>query len=234
MSLAPIHRYIGRVIHLIRKEKGMRQSELALLTGLKQPNLSRIENGLVSPRQATLEKIAKALGVEVGVFYSESKVQEVERKWAASLGPKHAALMLAGKVAPVPLLEASGGYPAQLSPMGEPQAPLEVMLQFPPIDGEAEGAQRFAVRVQGDSMQAEGGPLDFRPDEVVVFSSGVEVKPNDFAYVMLRDGSVFRRVQYEENDMVRLSPLNPAYQSRVVPRGEIKHMWRLVRHLKNL
>ena len=70
MSLAPIHRYIGRIIHLIRKEKGMRQSELASLTGLKQPNLSRIENGLVSPRQVTLEKIARALDVEVGVFFS--------------------------------------------------------------------------------------------------------------------------------------------------------------------
>ena len=108
MSLAPIHRYIGRIIHLMRKEKGMRQSELALLTGLKQPNLSRIENGLVSPRQGTLEKIAKALGVEVQVFYSESKVQEVERKWAASLGPKHAALMLAGKLTPVALIDTAG------------------------------------------------------------------------------------------------------------------------------
>src|SRR5450432_3522404 len=107
MALPPIHRYIGRIIHLMRKEKGMRQSELALLTGLKQPNLSRIENGLVSPRHNTLEKIAKALGVEVQTFYSESKVQEVERKWAASMGPKHAALLLTGKLVPVPVLEIS-------------------------------------------------------------------------------------------------------------------------------
>src|SRR4051812_34144048 len=142
MSLAPIHRYIGRIIHLIRKEKGMRQSELALLTGLKQPNLSRIENGLVSPRQVTLEKIAKALGVEVQVFYSESKVQEVERKWAASLGPKHAALMLAGKLVTVPLIETVTGYPNQLTASGEPQGPLEVVLQLTPLDGEHEGAVR--------------------------------------------------------------------------------------------
>ncbi len=123
MSLAPIHRYIGRIIHLIRKEKGMRQSELASLTGLKQPNLSRIENGLVSPRQNTLEKIARALGVEVSVFYSERKVQEVERKWAASLGPKHAALMLAGKLDPVPLITTTmpatpANFPNSASPKG--------------------------------------------------------------------------------------------------------------------
>src|SRR5476649_852938 len=105
MSLAPIHRYIGRIIHLMRKEKGMRQSELALLAGLKQPNLSRIENGLVTPRQVTLQRIAQALSVDVQEFYSERKVQEVERKWAASLGPKHAAMMLADKLSAVPLFD---------------------------------------------------------------------------------------------------------------------------------
>src|SRR5258708_17760103 len=141
MSLAPIHRYIGRIIHLMRKEKGMRQSELALLTGLKQPNLSRIENGLVSPRQVTLEKIAKALGVEVQVFYSESKVQEVERKWAASLGPKHAALMLAGKLTPGSLVGGSISYPAQLDQSGEPQGQLEAILQLPPLGNQPEGSQ---------------------------------------------------------------------------------------------
>jgi SOS-response transcriptional repressor LexA len=215
----------------MRKEKGMRQSELALLTGLKQPNLSRIENGLVSPRQVTLEKIAKALGVEVQVFYSESKVQEVERKWAASLGPKHAALMLAGKVSAVPMLETAGGYPSRISPTGEVQGPLEVMLQLPPFDREPDGAQRFAVRVQGDSMQADG-PDGFRPGEVLVFSTGPEVHSGDFAFVLLPDSGTFRKVEFPDAENVRLVPLNPAYQPNTVPRGDVKRMWKLVRHLR--
>jgi len=230
MSLAPIHRYIGRIIHLIRKEKGMRQSELALLTGLKQPNLSRIENVLVSPRQVTLEKIAKALGVEVQVFYSESKVQEVERKWAASLGPKHAALMLAGKLIPVPLLETAGGYPTQVTSSGEPQGPLEVVLQLPPLEAEGENAHRFALRVSGDSMQTEGSD-SFRAGDIVVFSSGYEVHSGDFAFMMLRDSGTFRRVHFD-GENARLVPLNPNYQERTVPRSEIRYMWKLVRLLK--
>jgi SOS-response transcriptional repressor LexA len=229
MSLAPIHRYIGRIIHLMRKEKGMRQSELALLTGLKQPNLSRIENGLVSPRQVTLEKIAKALGVEVQVFYSESKVQEVERKWAASLGPKHAALMLAGKLSPVPLLETGAGYPTQLDTSGEPQGQLEVVLQLPPVD--SEGSQRFAFRVYGDSMQSSGAD-DFKPGDIVVFSNGYEVKPGDFAFVMLRDSSIFRRVTAQDDQTLRLAASNPNYQERVVPRADVRQMWRLTRHIR--
>ena len=231
MSLAPIHRYIGRIIHLMRKEKGMRQSELALLTGLKQPNLSRIENGLVSPRQVTLEKIAKALGVEVQVFYSESKVQEVERKWAASLGPKHAALLLAGKVAPVPLLDTAGGYPTQIDEQGDPMGPMEVMLQLPPLEGEPEGSHRFALSVHDDSMHAPDALEGFQRSDVVVFSSGAEVKSGDLAFVILRDSGTFRRVEMSGNT-VRLVPLNPTYQERSVQQTDVRRMWRLVRALR--
>jgi len=250
MSLAPIHRYIGRIIHLMRKEKGMRQSELALLTGLKQPNLSRIENGLVSPRQVTLEKIAKALGVEVQEFYSERKVQEVERKWAASLGPKHAALMLAGKVSPVPLLDTSAGMPGRLDPSGEPQAHLEIMMQLPPLENE--GSQRFSVRVSDDSMLG-AGPESFRPGDVVVFSNGQEVRHGDFAFIMLPESSIFRRVEFvggnvfnvmpspdgpgeanaTEAQSLRLLALNPQYQERVIQRQDIRQVWRLSRHIRN-
>src|SRR5579862_4963159 len=203
MSLAPIHRYIGRIIHLMRKEKGMRQSELALLTGLKQPNLSRIENGLVSPRQATLEKVAKALGVEVQVFFSESKVQEVERKWAASMGPKHAALLLSGKVVPVPLMDSSEGKAPPV------QGKQELMLQLPPDHG-LEEHHPFAVRISGDSMHKQGSPDDFKPGEIAIFSSD-EVRSGDFALIELPESNVFRKVVYADNNRVRLIPLNETY-----------------------
>ena len=231
MSLAPIHRYIGRIVHLMRKEKGMRQSELALLTGLKQPNLSRIENGLVSPRPVTLDKIAKALGVEVQEFYSEKKVQEVERKWAASLGPKHAALLLAGKLTPIPLIDTSQGYGVALDLGGAPQGPLEVVLQLPPGNDLGE-SNTFAVRVHGDSMQAPGAAENFPPGEIVIFSGHQEVHSGDFAFVMLRETSIFRRVFMDSPNYVRLVSLNPALQEQVVLRTEVRKMWKLVGQFK--
>ncbi|MCY3022880.1 MAG: LexA family transcriptional regulator [Planctomycetota bacterium] len=231
MPAPSISRYVGRVIYLTRREKGMRQSELALLTGLKQPNLSRIENGLVTPRQATLDRIAKALGVDPQVFFSESKMQEVERKWAGSLGPKHAALLLAGKLTPVPLLDTTAGYPTDVNAKGEPQAPLEVVLQLLPLTGEAEGACRFALRAKDDSMQAPGSDT-FKPGEVVVFSGGVDVKPGDFVFVIARQRGLFRRLEVPDPDNVRLVPVNPAYPTDVIPRAEIKGRWKLVLHLR--
>lgn len=229
MSLAPLHRYIGRIIHLIRKEKGMRQSELALLTGLKQPNLSRIENGLVSPRQVTLEKIAKALGVEIGVFYSESKVQEVERKWAASLGPKHAALLLAGKLSPVPLLDTTHGHPLEVDAAGEPCGPLEVVLQLPPLGGEDH--QRFGLRVLDDSMQHPDGG-GFHPGDIAIFSTGSEPGNGDFAFILLGDGGLLRKVTWSNPGALRLVPLNPNHPERALPRAEVRGLWRLAQHLR--
>ncbi|MGD0090739.1 MAG: XRE family transcriptional regulator [Planctomycetota bacterium] len=233
MPNTPIHRYVGRVVHLIRQEKGLKQSELAMLTGLKQPNLSRIENALVEPRQTTLQKIAKALGVELEEFYSDARVQDVERKWAASLGPKHAALMMAGKLIAVPLFDTSAGYPAKAGANGEPQARLELVMQLPPFGAETPGTPHFALRVHGDSMD-NGKPGSFCPGEVLVFSTKpeVHVKAGDFAFVICPDGGYFRRVEMPNLDNLLLQPLNPNCPVQTVPRAAVVGMWKLVRHIR--
>lgn len=232
MSLAPIHRYIGRIIHLMRKEKGMRQSELALLAGLKQPNLSRIENGLVTPRQVTLQRIAQALSVDVQEFYSERKVQEVERKWAASLGPKHAAMMLADKLSAVPLFDITTGRPIEIDSAGEPQGQLEVVLQLP-RDKVLGDNKTFAVRVPDTSMHNMGGADDFHPGEILIFSLNAEVANGDFALVRLADGTVFRQIELLDQDRVRLGALNRDNPERNVARTDIKQMWKLIRHMRS-
>jgi transcriptional regulator with XRE-family HTH domain len=231
MSLAPIHRYIGRIIHLMRKEKGMRQSELALLAGLKQPNLSRIENGLVTPRPATLQRIAQALAVDVDVFYSDAKIQEVERKWAASLGPKQVALLQADKLSPVPLFDTSAGRPVQIDQQGEAQGQLEVVLQLP-RDSALGQTKVFAVRVPDNAMHNPGGLDDFRLGEIVVFSGNVEARSGDYAYVFLPEGNVFRKVVFIDPNQARLIPLNSDFPERTVPRSDIRHAWKLVRQMR--
>jgi SOS-response transcriptional repressor LexA len=139
--------------------------------------------------------------------------------------------MLAGKLTPVPLLETPTEYPVALTDSGEPQGQLEVMMQFPPFSNEPEGSQRFALRVMGDAMQRsemEG----FKPGEIVIFSSGPEVKSGDYAFVMLRDTGLFRQVEFAENDNLRLKALSANNQERSVARGDVKKMWKLVRHVR--
>ncbi len=64
---------VGYIILFLRRERGMNQSELASLTGLQQPNLSRIERGLTLPRLTTLTKIAMALDVCIAVLSVSQK-----------------------------------------------------------------------------------------------------------------------------------------------------------------
>lgn len=56
---------IGRRIAEIRAARGLSQSRLATLTGLRQPHISRIEQGSYSAGLDTLELIAEAVGCVV-------------------------------------------------------------------------------------------------------------------------------------------------------------------------
>jgi transcriptional regulator with XRE-family HTH domain len=54
---------IGDQITRWRRFKGLTQAQLESLAGLAHNALSRIENGQVSPRLATIERIATAMGL---------------------------------------------------------------------------------------------------------------------------------------------------------------------------
>lgn len=56
---------IGERIAELRVIERMTQLELAELTGLRRPHISRIESGMYSVGFDTLEKIANALGKKI-------------------------------------------------------------------------------------------------------------------------------------------------------------------------
>jgi DNA-binding XRE family transcriptional regulator len=63
-GLASWARHVGGRIKDLRETAGLSQAELAVKAGLTQSHISRLENAEHSPTHLTLEKIAKALGVE--------------------------------------------------------------------------------------------------------------------------------------------------------------------------
>lgn len=62
---------LGNQVRKLRNKRSLTLQDLADLTGLSKPNLSQIENNLVTPPIATLLKIASALGVAIGHFFQE-------------------------------------------------------------------------------------------------------------------------------------------------------------------
>ena len=56
---------IYQELRLARQRQGMTLKELATLTGIAQPNLSRLERAKVDARLSTLSTVADALGLTV-------------------------------------------------------------------------------------------------------------------------------------------------------------------------
>jgi DNA-binding XRE family transcriptional regulator len=63
--------YIKAII-AVRMELNLTQKELAQKTGIRQSNISRIENGNCSPTIATLQQLAAGVGKKLHIEFRES------------------------------------------------------------------------------------------------------------------------------------------------------------------
>lgn len=216
---------LGRVIHALRRERGLLQAELAALTSLRQPNLSRIENGMVMPRRGTLEKLAHALGVSATDLLSPDRVQMVDAQWRAALTPRNAGQLFAGQLSAVPLYHQK---PLEFDAAGRLTGHADLVLQLGPLPGRA-----FALVLPDDSMQARRMSRHedtFPQGDWLVFSSQPEVRSSDYAFVVTPRLKLFRWVTWEAKApaKVKLSPLNDRFPQLTVSRSEVLAMYRLV------
>jgi transcriptional regulator with XRE-family HTH domain len=65
---------IGNTIRGYRLQKGMSQGDIEKKTGLLRCYLSRVENGHTVPSLETLQKIARALDLQLAEFFAEETV----------------------------------------------------------------------------------------------------------------------------------------------------------------
>src|SRR5260370_18293994 len=65
---------IGTTIRGYRLQKGMSQGDIEKRTGLLRCYLSRVENGHTVPSLETLQKIARALDLQLSEFFAEAVV----------------------------------------------------------------------------------------------------------------------------------------------------------------
>jgi transcriptional regulator with XRE-family HTH domain len=67
---------IGSTIRGYRLQKGMSQGDIEKRTGLLRCYLSRVENGHTIPSLETLQKIARALDLQLAEFFAEEIVSK--------------------------------------------------------------------------------------------------------------------------------------------------------------
>lgn len=79
---------IGKKIKKIRESKGLSAKEVISIAGIGSAMYSRIENGVNEPSLATLEKIAKALGVKIADIFDQDNALAELNSYDSSLMEK--------------------------------------------------------------------------------------------------------------------------------------------------
>jgi transcriptional regulator with XRE-family HTH domain len=74
MEIAMSETTFGRVLRELRTAKGLTQMQLAELSGLHRQIIASLELGTNEPHWPSAVKLAKALGVSVGVFTGEKPI----------------------------------------------------------------------------------------------------------------------------------------------------------------
>ena len=78
-ELARDPKQIGNLIRNIRKRKALSQKQLASMVGLRQENISMIENGYTSTKLHTLLAVLAALDLELHVSTRSTGDWTIER-----------------------------------------------------------------------------------------------------------------------------------------------------------
>lgn len=68
----------GKRVKELRKSKGFTQEQIAELINIEPPNVSKMENGLHFPQPEKIEKIAKALDIDVKTLFDFEHLQKKE------------------------------------------------------------------------------------------------------------------------------------------------------------
>ena len=66
----------GKRVRELRKSKGLTQEQIAEIINIEPPNVSKMENGLHFPQPDKIEKIAKALNVDVHELFDFEHIQK--------------------------------------------------------------------------------------------------------------------------------------------------------------
>lgn len=126
----------------------------------------------------------------------------------------------AGKLIPV-INKVAAGYPTDFDDLNYPAGVADDYVRCPDLHD----PNAFAVRVIGDSMEPK-----FREGDIVVFSPAAEVHSGDDCFIRFSEPheTTFKKVYFEQNNMIRLQPRNEKYAPLIVDGKRINGMYKAV------
>jgi len=135
---------------------------------------------------------------------------------------------LVGVCYQVPLINrVAAGYPSEFTDLDYPARVADEYVAVPGVSD----SQAFAARVVGSSMEPT-----YQQGDVIVFSPARAPMDGDDCFVRLLPDhhTTFKRVFFEDDQCVRLQPLNPKFAAKQVGLHELSGLYPAVYRLQQL
>ncbi len=131
-----------------------------------------------------------------------------------------------GGVVPI-INKTAAGYPSVFTDLDYPPGVADEYLRVPALND----PQAFATYVSGDSMVPR-----FNDGDIVVFAPNTSPNNGDDCFVRFIEdrGTTFKRFYQDDNDTIRLQPVNNAYPSQSYPKDDITGLWPAVYRVEKL
>ena len=205
---------IGKRIAARMAELGWSEGELHRRSGVSQPTIHRIITGeSQDPRQANVEKLARALNVTAHWLRHggpiDIKVQETASSYEPNVvpGPDITSPYRAVKIVGTAQMGAEGYWHA----LNEGDGVVDVPSRDP-------GA--YALRLKGDSMAPA-----IRSGWIAVCEPNGRLVPGEYVMIRLRDGeSMLKLLSYANDIEVGVLSVNPAYDMRTIAFDDIEQI----------
>lgn len=210
---------LGALLSKARERAGISQAKIAETLGVSEVWLSMIENGRGKPSLKLLRRMCAAL--------------KDPHLWAAAVGGVHIGPQVPGsghsvvmeradREPTIPVVGHVSAGPSRIAWTDE-GLPVGGGDDYVAAHADLKDPNAFALRIKGDSM----APCMRDGDVVIISPKLARVRAGDEAIVQLRDGKSYLKVVYPRGGMLVLQSVNPAYEPLVVPRSEVRKMWRV-------
>ncbi len=237
----------------LRRQRGLKQCELAEQSGITLNKVQRYEQEGQKPKGEDALALARALGVSTDYLLDDAlpfpppeehlaEKAAVIRKLEGLIGallsrkgeepPPDAGTAEAAArpdVVRLPVFKLGAGFDVRFDAAGQPTGE-KVREMY--CDSLGEG-RFFAAEICGSSMRGPGD-AGFSVGESVVFREAAlaDVAAGDYAYIRTQESGLFRQV-FLHGDRLRLRALNPADPEATIDRSQVERICRLVRRVKD-
>jgi len=204
-----------RVLRKLEKALGFRPRALT-----KPAHLARTPVDVRDELELRQTQVHKLRGMVKGLLSTSADAEA----GAASLGglleedPSDGPIVLDSAGVFVPIINSlAAGYPQEFTDLDYPPSVADDYVRCPDV----RDPQAFAARVVGDSMAP-----DYDEGDIVVFSPNTPAENGNDCFVRFDGGgTTFKRFYLDDEQTIRLQPLNSRYPAQTYPRESITGLW---------